>query len=386
MSMTAMEGRDVRAASWRLPAALRGLPRILRIALAAHWPLIALSGLFILGEMVMTWPLEAPRAAPVAGLAAGLLGLFIVPLFVFIAFVFTPLKLISHARAGLEGSVLKQLARDIRKTFLNPARLLNFAFFVAIIVMFEKASLDFKANIPAVHPFSWDETFMRLDRWLHLGSDPWRLLHPLMGHAPVTFVVNLAYNLWFFFLAGSWFMIAASARHSHLKMRFMSAFMLTWLAAGGVMALAFSSAGPVYYARLGLSGDPFGPLMAYLHGVNARFPIWALQTQDMLWTQYVNAEAGFVGISAFPSMHNAVAALLALAAWRVSRPLGAAMTLFAVMILAGSVHLGWHYAVDGYAGILVAVVCWRLAGGFADWMERRGETRRYRALLRRISS
>ena len=106
----------------------------------------------------------------------------------------------------------------------------------------------------------------------------------------------------------------------------------------------------------------------------------------MLWTQYVNAEAGFVGISAFPSMHNAVAALLALAAWRVSRPLGAAMTLFAVMILAGSVHLGWHYAVDGYAGILVAVVCWRLAGGFADWMERRGETRRYRALLRRISS
>jgi hypothetical protein len=281
--------------------------------------------------------------------------------------------------------VLKRLLTDIRETFLNPARVLNFLVFVIIITLFQKASLDFKANIPAVNPFSWDETFMRLDRWLHFGFDPWRLLHPVMGHAPVTFAANMAYNIWFFLLVGSWFFAAADVRHSRLKMQFMGAFMLTWLIAGGVMALAFSSAGPVYYGRLGLSPDPYAPLMAYLHKINMHYPILALDTQDLLWNQYVHADKAFIGISAFPSMHNAVAALLALAAWKISRAAGVAITVFAAMILAGSVHLGWHYAVDGYAGIAVAVVCWLLAGRFAAWMENRKETRRYRALLRVLS-
>jgi hypothetical protein len=31
---------------------------------------------------------------------------------------------------------------------------------------------------------------------------------------------------------------------------------------------------------------------------------------------------------------------------------------FALIILVGSIHLGWHYAVDAYAGFLVAAGCW----------------------------
>jgi hypothetical protein len=36
--------------------------------------------------------------------------------------------------------------------------------------------------------------------------------------------------------------------------------------------------------------------------------------------------------------------------------------VFAVLILLGSVHLGWHYAVDGYAGALGAALLWHLVG------------------------
>ena len=32
------------------------------------------------------------------------------------------------------------------------------------------------------------------------------------------------------------------------------------------------------------------------------------------------------------------------------------------LIMAGSVLLGWHYAADGYAATLIAIVVWRLAG------------------------
>ena len=35
------------------------------------------------------------------------------------------------------------------------------------------------------------------------------------------------------------------------------------------------------------------------------------------------------------------------------------------IILIGSVHLAWHYAVDGYAGILLAAAFWLIAGAIA---------------------
>ena len=38
------------------------------------------------------------------------------------------------------------------------------------------------------------------------------------------------------------------------------------------------------------------------------------------------------------------------------------MTCYAVVIQIGSVILGWHYAVDGYVGALLTVLCWSAAG------------------------
>lgn len=39
---------------------------------------------------------------------------------------------------------------------------------------------------------------------------------------------------------------------------------------------------------------------------------------------------------------------------------------FAAIILFGSVHLGWHYAIDGLVGGAMALGIWRLSGGIAD--------------------
>ena len=68
------------------------------------------------------------------------------------------------------------------------------------------------------------------------------------------------------------------------------------------------------------------------------------------------------GISAMPSMHVALATLFALVGWRTNRWVGIATTLFAVIIQIGSVHLGWHYAIDGYAGAVGMIVIWLLVG------------------------
>jgi hypothetical protein len=61
-------------------------------------------------------------------------------------------------------------------------------------------------------------------------------------------------------------------------------------------------------------------------------------------------------------MHNAQAALFAAAAYRLDRRLGHVALAYLVAIFLGSIHLGWHYALDGVVGIAAALLVWVLAG------------------------
>jgi hypothetical protein len=53
-----------------------------------------------------------------------------------------------------------------------------------------------------------------------------------------------------------------------------------------------------------------------------------------------------------------MATLWAIAAFRRSRRLGAAALVVLAFIQTGSVALGWHYAVDGYAAIRLTIPIW----------------------------
>ncbi len=63
-----------------------------------------------------------------------------------------------------------------------------------------------------------------------------------------------------------------------------------------------------------------------------------------------------------PSLHLATTALMTFHAFQLNRWLGWFMTAFLVVMLVGSVHLGWHYAIDGYVVIPAAYGLWRLSG------------------------
>jgi len=68
------------------------------------------------------------------------------------------------------------------------------------------------------------------------------------------------------------------------------------------------------------------------------------------------------GISAMPSLHLGMGTLLVLAAGRLDRRLMALALVYLVFLEIGSVHLGWHYAIDGYVGIAGALAIWRALG------------------------
>ena len=87
--------------------------------------------------------------------------------------------------------------------------------------------------------------------------------------------------------------------------------------------------------------------------------------QENLWSNYQLVVGGGFrsadhtqGVAALPSLHVAFHWLFALQA----RPLGRGLTaLFALMTLltfVGSLRTGWHYAVDGYAGVALATLAW----------------------------
>ena len=216
--------------------------------------------------------------------------------------------------------------------------------------------------IPRIVPYSWDGAWVKLDNALHFGFDPWQLLHPLLGYPFVTFAINFIYILWLGMLFFVLYWQLFSIKNPKLRLQFFFSFVLSWALLGTGLALLFSSVGPCFYERL--TGDVrFAELMAYLRHVHESFPIWALDTQDTVWKYYTENALGLGGgISAMPSIHVATAFLFMLLGWKTGKTQGIVLSIFFALIMIGSVHLGWHYAVDGYLSIILASLIWLAVG------------------------
>jgi hypothetical protein len=226
-----------------------------------------------------------------------------------------------------------------------------------------------KQDIPLIQRFSWDETFSNWDKLIGFGHRPWEWLQPILGHPPITAGINLAYDLWFFVMFGILFWQAFFARASLVRMQFLLAFTFCWFIAGNVLAVVFSSAGPCYYGHFH-TPDPYAAQVAYLRNVGEHWSMSVAAVQDWLWKSYAATEGANIGISAMPSMHVVVATLIAIVGIKTNKCLGVALTAFAVIIVLGSIHLAWHYAVDSIAGIALALAFWWSAGFLLRWQER----------------
>ena len=238
---------------------------------------------------------------------------------------------------------------DARKGAFSSGRLAFALVTILSAPLFFNAFAAWKSLIPAVHPFSMDPLLAHLDAMLH-GGAPDRLLERL----PLIPLDRI-----YFFAWGELLVLALVVLAWRAETRVLLAFLLTWILLGTVVAMAVPSAGPPYFLALTGRNDYSG-LFTRLEHANG-VPLIALQIQRNLWRVYqTGSVAAASGISAFPSMHVAVPALLAFAAWGRSRLLSLLLGVFAMIILLSSVALGWHYAVDGYASVLGAGAIWVL--------------------------
>jgi hypothetical protein len=276
--------------------------------------------------------------------------LFVVPMALF---VLGAAALRAAGVAAVDGT--SRAGRLLRATFrpdsaLDLVRLLLFASLVY------HGHIWLKVIVPFLNPQLFDAGLARLDAAIHFGLNPGPFAIGLFPWPLVLRVLDVYYAAFVpLTVAGmAWFLTAPSRRE---RARFAAGFALLWLA-GAWLYVAVPALGPCY-----VYGADYAEAARSL-------PLQAA-TQNLLVTHYralLGAAATgtsmrilpVLGIGAMPSLHVAAHAFLALFARRRSRPLFLAFTAATFLTFWGSLVTGWHYAVDGYAGLLLALLCWRL--------------------------
>lgn len=285
----------------------------------------------------------------------------LVPVFLIILWVWHFGRLVLFIRPE---KPIHRFIRDIRDLIFDPERILSGVVAMLAVSIFASTFTTVKILIPEMNPYSWDPLFATLDRTLHGGIDPYRLLMPILGTPYITTFMNIAYHFWFFLFYFIVSMACFDRKNTVRRNTLLLSFLLTWIIGGNLLATVFSSAGPPYYQIFGY-GDTFVPLFDTLKEFSKISPVWVLEVQDKLLDGYYN-DGPLKGISAMPSMHVAVAVMLAMYGFQYRRWAGWLLVIFAILIQIGSVQLGWHYAIDGYAGAIIAIISWKISSKLAE--------------------
>jgi PAP2 superfamily len=230
----------------------------------------------------------------------------------------------------------------------------------------------FKQRILPTRGFPLDPWLASVDRILFFGHDGWQVTHALFGSVGATMVLDQLYALWLPLMFAFPAVTVMAIQDIRQRVRILGTWLVSWILIAGLGAWIFASAGPCYYLALVGPDAGFQAFAATTQALAAaakanghvivNFDLQALLLNG--WRSGVGSNAAAGGISAMPSMHVAMASLFAMAGFTYARWLGGLMSLYAVLIWIGSVHLGWHYATDGIVGAAMMFGLWRASGRF----------------------
>lgn len=232
---------------------------------------------------------------------------------------------------------------------------------IFLVSIFLPAFSGIKGSISLFANYGWDGFWIDADRLIH-GMDAWKLIHPVVGYPLVTFILGALYIVWLPLLLIAVVYFSLLTGRPQLRAQFLITYFSCWAILGSVCAVIFASVGPCFVHPI-LGRNDFLPLMDYLEYADSQWPIWVIHIQDRLATQLATGsrELG-AGITAMPSMHVSMAFLYWLAARQINRWLGWVMLAYLIAIQVASVHLAYHYAVDGYFSMAMTFTIWRVSG------------------------
>lgn len=273
-----------------------------------------------------------------------------------------------HLLLKREKSPTIQFIKKVKSLLFPISKPIYFVVLMLVLNISFSSYTFVKSLIPYFNPYDLDLTFYQLDKWLHFGVSPWEITHQLLPNALSTLVINFLYNLWFFLMWGMLLFFIVYRKNDQLRNQFILTFLISWFLLGNVIATWLSSAGPAFFHHF-YEQDLYQELMVRLRTQDTQlkeagfFSLWVLSSQDMLWDSYITGIRGRgTGISAMPSLHVTIAVLMAITIYKLNRKIGYVAWVYAFFIQVGSVHLAWHYAIDGYIGALLVVILWHSIG------------------------
>jgi hypothetical protein len=248
----------------------------------------------------------------------------------------------------------------------NGARIISLlGFCIASSIVFSVYT-SIKASLGSTITYQFDSIFYELDTIIHFGVKPWEITHKIFSHPLATLFINLLYKLWFLlvFLGYIWIYL----RNDSCRSQFLATYLMTWVVGGGVYAVLTASAGPCFINDL-YEYEWYTELFNRLEQQsswltqNYDVSVWALNTQQLLWSIHTSGDLSYgAGISAMPSMHVATTTAITIATYKINKKVGWIAAAYLFFILIGSVHLGWHYAIDGYASVILTILHWKVMG------------------------
>lgn len=209
-----------------------------------------------------------------------------------------------------------------------------------------------KSFIYLVNSRTWDVKLFAWDQAFHLGLSPSRFLVALFQSPVFLRVLDFLYSGFYYF-----FMIGTTAICFGLlpirkKFSFGAAYMLLWIL-GTILYLAFPSWGPVFVFT-----NEFRPALVHMPmTMNVQHALF-LEVSSLVNDPLAPRVIRFGSVAAFPSLHIGVVALLTLESRAVSKSWFRWNAIFLLAIVLGSVITGYHYLIDSYGGIALAVLAW----------------------------
>ncbi len=187
-----------------------GILELLVASLSAHkiylWP-VALYGLA--DEALHLLRPDIGPANFIAGVTVVFLALlpFLLPVLVMMRFYHI-------ARYVQPESPIRALLHDIPRSLVRGVPI------VIVVAVIGFIFTDIQGHILTLNPNTWDVTFANLDRILHFGYQPWEILQALLGYAPITFLINVNYNLWSFTMIALLVHFGFASQDTELRTRF----------------------------------------------------------------------------------------------------------------------------------------------------------------------
>jgi len=195
-----------------------------------------------------------------------------------------------------------------------------------------------------------DAMLLRWDRVLFLGHDPGTLLHDLLGQHLAAYALMGIYESFSWLVSVSFVASLVLTDRIRDGYVFIASAICVWIL-GVTSYYAIPSLGPFHAAPREFAGLPH----TMVQDTQVRY-----MAQRAYLLAHPHAADAFAQVSAFASLHVGVSVVIFLMA-RYYRMRRATMALgvFVVGTLIATIYLGWHFAVDDVAGLLIgALAVW----------------------------